>query len=184
MAGETAIGGKATQAILKFVEPIVFKYRVATLTVLTLITVVLGWQAAQLQPNAGWLKMVPQEHPYMQTFLEYYKDFGGANTVLVSMKVQDGDLYTPERLQKLQQLTDEGFFIPGVDRTRVTSILTPNIIYVEIIEGGMAGETVRPKNWGDGLPSQAIADRVRVSLSLVASCSIGTAREMTRAAAA
>ena len=161
MAGETAIGGKATQAILKFVEPIVFKYRVATLTVLTLITVVLGWQAAQLQPNAGWLKMVPQEHPYMQTFLEYYKDFGGANTVLVSMKVQDGDLYTPERLQKLQQLTDEVFFIPGVDRTRVTSILTPNIIYVEIIEGGMAGETVRPKNWGDGLPSQAIADRVR-----------------------
>ena len=161
MAGETAIGGKATQAILKFVEPIVFKYRVATLTLLTLITVVLGWQAAQLQPNAGWLKMVPQEHPYMQTFLEYYKDFGGANTVLVSMKVQDGDLYTPERLQKLQQLTDEVFFIPGVDRTRVTSILTPNIIYVEIIEGGMAGETVRPKNWGDGLPSQAIADKVR-----------------------
>lgn len=161
MAGETAIGGKATQAILKFVEPIVFKYRVATLTILTLITVVLGWQAAQLQPNAGWLKMVPQEHPYMQTFLEYYKDFGGANTVLVSMKVQDGDLYTPERLQKLQQLTDEVFFIPGVDRTRVTSILTPNIIYVEIIEGGMAGETVRPKNWGDGLPSQAIADKVR-----------------------
>ena len=161
MAGETAIGGKATQAILKFVEPTVFKYRVATLTLLTLITVVLGWQAAQLQPNAGWLKMVPQEHPYMQTFLEYYKDFGGANTVLVSMKVQDGDLYTPERLQKLQQLTDEVFFIPGVDRTRVTSILTPNIIYVEIIEGGMAGETVRPKNWGDGLPSQAIADKVR-----------------------
>lgn len=161
MAGATAIGGKATQAILKFVEPIVFKYRVATLAVLTLITVVLGWQASQLQPNAGWLKMVPQEHPYMQTFLEYYKDFGGANTVLVSMKVQDGDLYTPERLQKLQQLTDEVFFIPGVDRTRVTSILTPNIIYVEIIEGGMAGETVRPKNWGDGLPSQAIADKVR-----------------------
>lgn len=161
MAGATAIGGKATQAILKFVEPIVFRYRMATLAVLTLITVVLGWQAAQLQPNAGWLKMVPQEHPYMQTFLEYYKDFGGANTVLVSMKVQDGDLYTPERLQKLQQLTDEVFFIPGVDRTRVTSILTPNIIYVEIIEGGMAGETVRPKNWGDGLPSQAIADKVR-----------------------
>ena len=161
MAGAGGISGKYTEAILRFVEPIVFKHRVLTLSVLAVITAVLTWQAAQLKPNAGWLKMVPQEHEYMQTFLEYYDDFGGANTVLVAMKVADGDIYTPERIETLQDLTDEVFFVPGVDRTRVTSILTPNIIYVEIIEGGMAGETVRPKNWGDETPSPEIAERIR-----------------------
>ena len=165
MAGSTGISGKYTDAILRVVEPIIFKHRIITLTILALITAALTWQAAQLKPNAGWLKMVPQEHEYMQTFLEYYKDFGGANTVLVGMKVKDGDIYTPKRMEALQNLTDEVFFVPGVDRTRVTSILTPNIIYVEIIEGGMAGETVRPKNWGDETPDEEITERIRSNVA-------------------
>lgn len=161
-----AVSGKFTQTILRLVEPIVFAYRVPTLIILFAITGLLMFQASKLEPNAGWLKMVPKEHPYMQTFLEYYKDFGGANTILVSMNVTgEGDIYTPERIEKLQKLTDEVFFVPGVDRSRVTSILTPQIIYVEIIEGGMAGAAVRPKNWGDETPSQEVVTKIKSNVA-------------------
>ena len=84
------------------VEPVVFGKRAITLGVLLVLTLFFAVQAAQLKPQAGWLKMVPQAHPYMQTFLEYYKDFGGANTVLVALKHHKGDIYQSEFMETLR----------------------------------------------------------------------------------
>jgi hypothetical protein len=147
-------------AILRVVEPVIFKWRKWTLLVLALSTLLMAFEAAQLRPQASWLKMVPQKHPYMQTFLEYYKDFGGANTVLVAVHAKNGSIYTPQFMETLRKLTDEVFFIPGVDRARVTSIFTPNILYVEVIEGGLAGETVVPRDYMQP-PTQEMIGRVR-----------------------
>ena len=162
MAGTTK-DTRFTRLVLGVLEPIVLQRRRGTLIVLGLITLLLAWQASLLKPQAGWLKMVPQEHPYMQTFLEYYKDFGGANTVLVSVEAVEGDIYTPEFLETLRLLTDEVFFIPGADRPRVTSIFTPNILYVEVIEGGLAGETVVPRDYMSPPTPEMIA-RIRANV--------------------
>ena len=153
-----------TRTLLRLVEPIIYGRRAVTLSILALLTVFFAWQASQLKPQASWLKMVPQAHPYMQTFLQYYKDFGGANTVLVSLHAKKGDLYTPQTLETLRQLTDEVFFIPGVDRARVSSIFTPNILYVEVIEGGLAGETVVPRDYMSP-PTPEMLARVRTNVA-------------------
>jgi predicted RND superfamily exporter protein len=152
-----------TRAILRRVEPIIFGRRRATLVVLTLITLFLGWNAAQLEPQAGWLKMVPQEHPYMKTFLGYYQDFGGANTVLVALHAREGTIYEPEFMEQLRGLTDAVFFIPGIDRPRVMSIFTPNILYVEVIEGGLAGESVVPRDYTQP-PTPEMVARIRANV--------------------
>jgi len=177
MAGTTK-DTKFTRLVLGVLEPIVLQRRRGTLIVLGLITLLLAWQASLLQPQAGWLKMVPQEHPYMQTFLEYYRDFGGANTVLVALEAQDGDIYTPERLEALRLLTDEVFFIPGVDRARVTSIFTPNILYVEVVEGGLAGENVVPRDYTSP-PTPEMVNRIRANVgkaNVIGRCISGNAR--------
>ena len=153
-----------TRTVLRLVEPLIYARRGVTLGVLALLTVFFAWQASMLKPQASWLKMVPQAHPYMQTFLQYYKDFGGANTVLVSLHARKGDIYTPQTLETLRQLTDEVFFIPGVDRARVTSIFTPNILYVEVIEGGLAGETVVPRDYMSP-PTGDMVGRVRTNVA-------------------
>lgn len=152
----------ATQRILKLVEPVIFRARWITLAILVLITLFLGFQAAQLQPNAGWLKMVPQSHPYMQTFLKYYHDFGGANRILVAIENNNGDIYQPAFMEKLRKLTDEVFFIPGVDRARVTSIFTPNILYVEVRPTGLSGSTVVPADYA---PTPAMMKKLRSNVS-------------------
>jgi predicted RND superfamily exporter protein len=152
-----------TRAVLRRVEPVIFQRRRGTLVVLTLITLLLAWQAAQLKPQAGWLKMVPQEHPYMQTFLEYYRDFGGANTVLVALHAREGTIYDAQYLEQLRELTDEVFFIPGVDRARVMSLFTPNILYVEVIEGGLAGESVVPRDYMQP-PTPEMVARIRANV--------------------
>ncbi|HGX94297.1 MAG TPA: RND family transporter, partial [Candidatus Tenderia sp.] len=44
-------------------------------------------------------------------------------------------------------ITDEVFFIPGVDRTRVTSLFTPNVRFTEVVEDGIAGGNVIPADF-------------------------------------
>lgn len=147
-----------TRAVLRVVEPIIFGKRALALAVLLMLTAFLGWHAAQLRPNAGWLKMVPQAHPYMQTFMQYYQDFGGANTVLIALKNHKGDIYQPGFMETLRQAADDAFFIPGVDRARVNSIFSPSILYIEVVEGGLAGENVIPSDYA---PTPEMMARIR-----------------------
>ena len=74
----------------------------------------------------------------MRTFTAYQKTFGGANRVLVALRVKGaaGDIYTPEFMQALKGATDDVFFIPGVDRATVTSLFTPNTRFIEVVEVG------------------------------------------------
>ncbi|MGQ0621281.1 MAG: efflux RND transporter permease subunit [Panacagrimonas sp.] len=147
-----------TRAILRVVEPVLYARRALTLGVLVLLTLLLAWNSAQLRPNAGWLKMVPKQHPYMQTFLQYYADFGGANTVLIALHNHRGDIYQPEFMETLRKAADDAFFIPGVDRSRVTSIFSPSILYIEVVEGGLAGENVIPSVYA---PTPQMMARIR-----------------------
>ncbi len=158
MAAAPESRGYWTDRILAAVEPPIFKYRAITLGLLILTTLVLAFQAARIQPNAGWLKSIPLDHPYMQTFQKYYRDFGGANTVLFALIQDEGDIYNPAFMAKLEAATDDIFFLPGVDRARVMSLFTPNVTYVENIEGGLAGSNVIPADYA---PSPEMLDKVR-----------------------
>ncbi len=114
--------GKFSQWYIRITEPIIFGNRPRTLIVLFLATLFLGYQASQLRPDAGFEKQLPLGHPYIQVFKQYQKDFGGANTVLVALEKKDGDIYQPAFMETLRQITDEVFFIPGVDRARVKEL--------------------------------------------------------------
>ena len=158
--GSKAQSGYWTEAILKAVEPIIFGKRWITLGVLLALTAFFFVQMCRLQPDAGWLKSIPLDHPYMQTFQKYYKEFGGANSVLVAIIKEEGtgDIYTPEYMELLRKATDDVFFTPGVDRARVMSLFTPNVTYVEVVEGGLSGENVIPANYS---PTPEILKKVK-----------------------
>ncbi len=147
MTAQTKPGTSWTDRILRVVEPPIFQYRMITLSILIGITAILAVQAARIQPDAGWLKSIPLDHPYMQTFQKYYRDFGGANSVLFAQIKEEGEIYNPGFMEKLEEATNDIFFMPGVDRARVMSLFTPNVTYVENIEGGLAGSNVIPADY-------------------------------------
>jgi uncharacterized protein len=45
-------------------------------------TLFMAWSASRLRIDAGFTKLLPLKHPYMQTFLKHQQEFGGANRVL------------------------------------------------------------------------------------------------------
>ena len=108
---------------------------------------VLGWAARGLHVDAGFAKLLPLKHPYMATFLKHQQEFGGANRVLVAVMARDGNMFTPQFFETLKNVTDEVFFLPGVDRGRVQSLFTPNVRYTEVVEDGIAAGNVIPDDF-------------------------------------
>ena len=140
------------------VERFLFGRRALVIAAFALVTLVMGWFATQLRVDAGFLKLVPLQHPYMQTFLEHREEFGDANRVVVALMAREGDMFTPEFFGMLRQVTDAVFFLPGVDRTQVYSILTPNVRYIEVLEDGVGADNVLP---ADFRPTEEGLARVR-----------------------
>ena len=106
-----------------FVENFIFGHRRLLIAFFTLMTVFMVFQASHLKIDAGFAKLLPLEHPYIQTYIEHRDAFGGANRVVIAIRNPNGDIFTPEFFQVLQELTDDVFFIPGVDRGRVMSLV-------------------------------------------------------------
>lgn len=140
----------------RFVEAlaaIIFSHRRLLLAVFAAITLALGYFALQLRVDAGFGKTIPLQHPYMKTFTEYQKTFGGANRVLVALTPKSGDIFTADFLATLKRATDEVFFIPGIERPSVVSMFTPNARYIEIVEDGFAGGNIVPATF-QGTPEE------------------------------
>ncbi len=125
------------------------------------ITIGMMFAMSQLRIETGFKKQLPLKHEYMQTFLQYEKEFGGANRVLVALVARDGNMFTPKYFEALEEITDQVFFIPGVDRASVRSIFTPNVRFVEVVEDGFAGGNVIPSDYA---PSEAMFEQVRSNI--------------------
>lgn len=126
---------------------LLFGHRRLFLVLFGLITALLAWSATHLKVDAGFAKSVPTHHPYMKTFGDYQKTFGGANRIVIGLRTTDADIYNERFLKTLKSVTDDLFFIPGVDRATAMSLFTPNVRYIEVVEGGFRGGNVIPSNF-------------------------------------
>ncbi len=131
----------------EILDNLVFNHRKAVVVLFLVLTVFMAWQASHLKIDAGFAKLLPLKHPYMQTFVEYRDAYGGANKVVIAIKTKEGDIFTPDFFKVLADVTDEVFFIPGVDRTRVMSLFTPNVRFTEVVEDGISGGNVIPSDF-------------------------------------
>ncbi len=135
--------------LIEGLSKLLFNNRRVMLLLFALITVFLGWSASGLKVDAGFKKMIPLTHPYMKTFTDYEATFGGANRVIVALmrepvNGQPANIFDPAFMATLKAATDDLFYIKGVDRPTVQSLFTPNVRFIEIVEGGFAGGNVIP----------------------------------------
>ncbi len=138
---------RVEQAIARIAQGLLaWRRTVAVLAIL--VTALLATAAMRTHLDAGFNKLIPLRHSYMQAFLQHAAQFSGANRVMVSVRWKgEGDIYNAQFLDTLRQITDEVFFIPGVNRGQVFSLYTPNVRYVEVTENGFVGEVLIPSRF-------------------------------------
>ncbi len=129
------------------IEKLVFARRGLLVTLFLLVTAGMLYSAIKARVDVSFTKKLPLKHEYIQTFMQYREQFGGANRIVIALMVPEGDIFTPEFFEILKSVTDEVFFLPGVDRAQVTSLFTPNVRFVEIVEDGFAGGNVVPDDF-------------------------------------
>ena len=130
--------------MINFMQRLLFGHRRAVLIIFAIVTVALGTFTVRLRPDAGFDKLLPTNNPYIEVYKRTQEKFGGGNVLLVALQAKHGDIFTPQFFDALKRLTDEVFYLPGVDRTHVSSLYTPNTTYAEVVEGGFSGGTVIP----------------------------------------
>ncbi len=128
-------------------EHLLFACRKSIILLFVILTLLLLHASLQLRVDAAFTKMLPLQHEYMQTFLKYRDEFGGADRIVVAVIARDGNMFKPEFFEMLRQITDEVFFIHGVDRAQVQSLFTPNVRYTEVVEDGITGGNVIPDDF-------------------------------------
>ena len=156
-AGDTV---RVPIAAVSRLERLIFGHRSLILALFALGTVLLAVIGVHgLRIDTSFNKTLPVQHEYMRTYLDpKVTDFRGANRVLVALIARDGDMFTPEFFAALRKATDEVIVMDGIDRTRVQSIFTPNVRYLEVVEDGIEAGNVIP---ADFTPTPANMARVR-----------------------
>lgn len=143
-------------------ERLLFNNRLVVLVLCGLITLLLAFQATKVQLNASFERMIPTTHPYIVNFLKHKGDIAGAgNVVRIVVESKSDGIYNKDYLSKLQQISDEVYLLPGVDRPRMKSIWTSSARWIAVTEEGLDGGPVIPENY-DG--STAALQRVRSNI--------------------
>ena len=138
------------------IERVLFHKRLPVLLLFVLMTLWLGFQAVQIRPDASFVKMIPTQHPYVENYLRYRDDLSGlGNSLRVVVEARQGDIFSAEYQNTLKQVTDEAFFISGVDRSALKSIWTPNVRWTEVTEEGFVGGPVIPPEYDGSADSLA-----------------------------
>jgi uncharacterized protein len=153
---------------ISIIENYIFSNRKQVIGLFLIMTLFMLWSMTHLKVDAGFNKMLPLHHEYMQTFTQYGAEFGGANRILVALTTKQGDIFTADFFKSLKLATDEVFFIPGVDRAKVKSLFTPNVRFTEVVEDGISGGNVIPDDF-QGTES----DLLRVKENIIKSGILG-----------
>lgn len=147
--------------MVNFLENALFRAKALVLVALLGFTVWLGWLATHLQLDAGFLKQLPSDHPYVETFIDYRDKLPGPNAVMVAVEVNEGTIWTPEFMRVLYDVTDDIFYLPGVFRSSVTSMWTPNTRVLQITEEGFLAYNLIPSNVTRDNITQEDVDAIR-----------------------
>ena len=116
------------QASGNILERIIFNNRLMIVIACVIVTLVLAVQASKLVVNASFEKMIPHNQPYIKNYLENKSELRGlGNSIRVIVENTDGNIFDPEYLEELKQITDELFLTPGVDRAWTKGIWMPAV---------------------------------------------------------
>jgi len=129
-------------------ERLIFNNRKLILVIFILLSALLVFNALKIKPDASFERLIPLEHPYIQNMMENRDSLENlGNAVRIAVAVKEGTIFDKAYMETLQQITDEVFFLPGVDRAGVKSVWTPNVRWVEVTEEGFQGGTVIPDGY-------------------------------------
>lgn len=99
------------------------------------------YNALQIPIKTFFPDLLPQNHPFVKLIKKHPK-FGGTNSVIVGLEVKNGDIFTQKTLQKIIDFSNELYFLPSVDRTKVMSLGVNKVRNAKITSWGISSPSI------------------------------------------
>jgi hypothetical protein len=126
----------------KFAE-FVFKWRLTILIIIVIITAFFGYaMVTKLKVSTNFSELLPYNHPYIKLHNEFRKLFGGANLLVMMLKVNEGDIFNTKTLSKIKYIQEQLEQVPGVDRYKVLSLACKKLKTQKITSWGMQSDNL------------------------------------------
>jgi predicted RND superfamily exporter protein len=132
--------------------------RAPILGLILLATLGFGYLALKIEVFTAFSDLLPSNHPYIRVHNEFWKTFGGANVIMLSVETVRGDIFNPATLQKIKQLTETIEQIPGVNNYQIFSIARQKVKDVRATAWGIE---VAPVMWPSVPQSTEELERLR-----------------------
>ena len=132
--------------MMQKIEDFVFKFKLSILGIFVLLTLVMGYFALQIRMDAGFYKQLPSNHEFVHTYFQYEDALSGTNSITISLRTIDGEIFEKEYLTRLYELSESVRYLPGVNQASMKSLWTSNIRVMRVTEEGFEATTVIPGN--------------------------------------
>jgi predicted RND superfamily exporter protein len=116
---------------------LILRHRMIFVFALLAMTVFFAVQIRHCRMASYADDLLPGKHPYVQVNKEFREIFGGANIVLVAVTVKEGDIFNPQTLQKIQNITRAFQHVPAVNNNSITSIAVRKVKNIRSTAWGM-----------------------------------------------
>jgi predicted RND superfamily exporter protein len=92
------------------------------LALILVITALFGAALPKLRIYSDFADLLPQNHPYIQTYNRLKENFGGANMIVMAVEVEKGTIFNDETLALIHKATQGVDNLPGVNHNLVSSL--------------------------------------------------------------
>ena len=114
----------------------IMRFRGAVSILFLLITLAFMGGFPNIDIRTVFNDLLPVDDPFVQVYFDH-RNFGNPLTMSIMVKRKDGDIYNPDTLAKVYQLTRDIDLAPGVDHDQVISIATEKLRFAEATPFGI-----------------------------------------------
>jgi len=143
---------------MKRLALIIVKKRAAILSLIIAATLGFAYLCIKIEMYTAFADLLPTDHPYIRVHNRFWKTFGGANVVLLSVEVSDGDIFNVTVLEKIKKLTEMIERTPGANNYQIFSIARQKVKDVRATAWGIE---VQPVMWPSVPHSHREIERLR-----------------------
>ncbi|MBP8926457.1 MAG: MMPL family transporter [Pseudomonadales bacterium] len=126
------------------------RHRWLSLALLAAITFGFALGLPRVELRTIFSDLLPANHPFVQIYRDH-PNFGNPLTITIMVKRKDGDIYNPETLAKVWNMTRDVDLTPAVDHDQVLSIATEKARFQEATPFGIDSQPLM----GDHAPATA-----------------------------
>jgi predicted RND superfamily exporter protein len=115
----------------------ILQFRAPIGLALIAITAFMAYWAAHVRIATKFENFFPADHEDTLLYRNYQHQYGGAQTLMIMMRVKRGDIFNVKTLTKIQDLTREVNILPGVDHNEIFSLASYRVAYTEVVPGAI-----------------------------------------------